>query len=255
MAAKKPMKQQRYRGGMLARILTVVAAAVAVVVGVMIFFKVHTITVAGNARYGTEEIILASGISEGENLMTLNKATAAQSIMLQLPYIESVRITRQLPDTVVITVSECESVAVVTDASGAQWFLSATGKVVEQVTAQTQTDPAGLITVEGLLAVEPAVGQPLQTEQPEQAQALAQLLQALSDTSLLDGVRSVNLEKVYDITLRYEERFDVLLGGTDQIDYKIHYLEEIICNQLDAGKTGTLDLTLEEEGVARLIPW
>ena len=255
MAAKEPKKNARYRGSVLPRVLTVVAVAVAVVVGVMLFFKVRTVTVTGNSRYTAEQIIAASGITEGENLMTLSRASAAQSILLELPYVQSVRVTRELPDSVRIDVTETEAVAVVRDASGGQWLLSAAGKLVEQAGAQTAVDPAGLIQLEGVTAEDPAAGAQLQTQDAAQASAAQQLLTALAGTQLLDGVRSVNLEKVYDITLRYEDRFDVLLGGTDQLDYKVRYLEEIVLNQLDATKTGTLDLTLQEEGVARLIPW
>ena len=253
MAAKHPMKQRSYRGGFLPKLLTVLAAVAAVVIGVTIFFKVQTVTVIGAARYSDKTLIDASGITGGENLMTLNKSAIAQNIYTKLPYIEQVRVARQLPDTVIIEVTECEAMAVVQDAAGGQWLLSASGKIVEQ-TGSGDTDTSGLIEVQGAEITAPEVGRPAELDTPEKTAALTGILQALRGKQILPGVRSVNLEKTYELVLQYEDRFDVQLGGTDQLDYKIRYLEEIICNQLDATKTGTIDLTLEEEGVARLIP-
>ncbi len=256
MATKSPMKKRKYRGGFLAKLLTVLAAVAAVVIGVMIFFKVQTVSVLGNGRYTAAEIIEASGIATGENLMTLNKPAAAQNIKTRLPYVEEVRIARQLPDTVLIEVTESEAVAIVCDETGGQWLLNSSAKIVEQVTESTLPSfLEGLIEVTGAYADTPVVGQSVTLQQEEQSAALKQLLQSLSQTALLGGVRSVDLERTYELKLYYEDRFEVQLGGTDQLDYKIRYLEEIVLNQLEPTKTGTIDLTLEEEGVARLIPW
>ena len=64
-----------------------------------------------------EDVIAASGIEPGDNLLLVNKATTAGNILAALPYVEEVRgIVRSLPDTVVIQIQESEaSFAVQTD--------------------------------------------------------------------------------------------------------------------------------------------
>lgn len=253
MATKHPMNRRKPQGSLLSRLLVIAAAAVAVVIGVMIFFKVQTVSVVGNVRYTTDQIIAASGIEAGENLMTLSKTAAAQSIHAQLPYVQEVRIDRSLPDTVLIEVIECEAVATVADETGELWLISAQTRVLERAADASQLDVDGLTLVQGGVAVAPQPGTPLQLQQEEQTTALEQLLGALEQTALLSGVRSVQIERTYELTLNYENRFEVQLGGTDELYYKARYLEEIVLHQLEPTKTGIIDLKLEEDGVARLI--
>ena len=253
MAAKHPAKRRRPQSGLFGKLLIIVAAAAAVVVGVMIFFKVQTLSVVGNERYSAQQVIDASGVAVGENLMGVSKAAVAQGIHTKLPYVQDVRVDRRLPDTVLIEVVECEAVAVILDETGSEWLINAQCKVLEQVTEQTLVDASGLSLVEGAYAVSPVAGEQLQLAQEGQFSALKALLGALEQTVLLPKVQSVNVEHTYELVLYYDERFEVQLGGTDELDYKARYLEEIVVNQLDESKNGIIDLTLEEDGVARLI--
>jgi len=255
MAAKRPVRKRRYNGSLAAKLITVLAAALAVVAGVMIFFKVHHITVVGNERYSAEVIAEASGLEVGENLMAINRDAASVNITTRLPYVDEVRISRRMPDTVLIEVKECDSAAFLRDETGAIWLISASCKVTEAYSPESEIALDGLTELLGVTAKDPAPGLLLELESAEQRSALQNLLQSLSQTSLLPEVRSIDLEHTYDLKLRYGERFDVRLGGTDQLDYKVRYLDEIINRQLDTTKTGTIDLTLEESGTARLIPW
>ena len=56
------------------------AVVAAIVFGVAIFFKVTTIEVQGNTLYSAEDVIAASGIEPGDNLLLVNKATTAGNI-------------------------------------------------------------------------------------------------------------------------------------------------------------------------------
>ncbi|MBR2781904.1 MAG: FtsQ-type POTRA domain-containing protein [Oscillospiraceae bacterium] len=263
MAAKKQTRKQtkrsakpkRYRSSMIAKLITVIAAALAVVAGVIIFFKVHHITVVGNERYPAQTIVEASGLEIGENLMAINRDAAMVNITTRLPYVDEARISRRMPDTVLIEVVECDSVAWIHSEEGQVWLLSASCKLTEPVTSETQVDLDGLTELQGVLAKSPEAGLQLKLETEEQQNALQIILPALSETGLLTGIRSIDLSRTFDLTMVYTDRFDIRLGGTDQLDYKIRYLDEIINHQLDASKTGTIDLTMEESGTARLIPW
>ena len=60
------------------------AVVAAIVFGVAIFFKVTTIEVQGNTLYSAEDVIAASGIEPGDNLLLVNKATTAGNILAAL---------------------------------------------------------------------------------------------------------------------------------------------------------------------------
>ena len=109
MARNRSTNRRRRRGrfSFLTKLLCILLIAGAVVAALTVFFKVQSITVSGNARYTSEEVVAASGIEIEDNLFLLNKYSAAQAIFEKLPYVEEATINRALPDTIVITVREC----------------------------------------------------------------------------------------------------------------------------------------------------
>ena len=133
MARNRRSRRRRRRGssGFLYKLLSVLIICGCLVAALTLFFRVDTITVTGQNRYTAEEIREASGITVGENLLLLNKYTASGNITAKLPYIEEIRIHKQLPDTLQIEVKECGTpVAAVQE--GVAWLISASGKIVEQ---------------------------------------------------------------------------------------------------------------------------
>ena len=105
MARNRSTNRRRRRGrfSFLTKLLCILLIAGAVVAALTVFFKVQSITVSGNARYTSEEVVAASGIEIEDNLFLLNKYSAAQAIFEKLPYVEEATINRALPDTIVIT--------------------------------------------------------------------------------------------------------------------------------------------------------
>lgn len=63
------------------------------------------ITVEGDSIYSTEQIISASGIEIGVNMLSLRQSDINGKVCASLPYIQSVQIKRKLPDKLIITVT------------------------------------------------------------------------------------------------------------------------------------------------------
>ena len=119
-------RKRRGRFGGLYKVLSVLLAAAAVIVACVVFFRVNTIEVVGNVRYTAEEIIEASGIKMGDNLITLAGGRVSAAIRAQLPYVEGVTLQRAYPDGLVIRVTERVAAASVDSAEG-RWLISAQG--------------------------------------------------------------------------------------------------------------------------------
>jgi cell division septal protein FtsQ len=112
--------------------LTVAAVVVAFVLALSVFFKVEVITVTGADTYSPWAIREASGISEGDNLLTFSHARAGAQIKANLPYVNTVRFGIKLPNTVNIIVEEAEVVYSIKDTNGQWWLMSSSGRIVEQ---------------------------------------------------------------------------------------------------------------------------
>ena len=87
MAHRSNRRRRRRRGRFsgLYKLLSALLILGALVAGCLVFFRVDEVLISGNQRYTAEEIILASGVEQGENLFALNKNEIAGKILRGLP--------------------------------------------------------------------------------------------------------------------------------------------------------------------------
>lgn len=250
MARRRSYHRKRRQGrfSFLYKILIFVAICGAIAVALALFFKVETVTVTGNSRYTPQQIAEAGGIQVGDNMFFLNKYKASVQITAALPYVETVRISRQLPSTLVVTVTECTAPAAVSQ-DGKLWLLSGDGKIVDEKTG----DGKQYALVKGLSLLEPQVGTAIQVPEEEQpaAQLLLTLLGLLRDKSMLSDVQTIDLSDSASVVMRYLDRFDVTFRWDADFDYKLDYLLAVV-ERLEINEKGAIDMT--QEGKASFIP-
>ena len=293
---KKPVRRQRKlrdadvvytppkpfkRGRFLLHLATVAAVVVAIVLGMSIFFKVEKVQVSGNKKYSAWEVSEASGIETGSNLMTISRAQISGSVMSKLPYVDTVRVGINLPDTVNIEITELDVVYSVSDSAGNWWLMNTEGKIVEginevaakeytQILGVRLTDPAvgqqavaqepelptipldvpeGETTEEGEDVTEPVTQTPVPGETiavgvtgAERLQTVMSVLQVLSTNSISGLIDSVDVSNLTAIELWYDERFQINLGDATRVDYKIEALKATV-DQMESYERGQLDIS------------
>ena len=273
--APKPFK----RGRFVLHLATVVAVVLAVVLGMSIFFKVETVKVSGCKTYTEWEIAEASGIETGSNLLTVSRAQVSGNIISRLPYVDSVRVGIFLPDTVNIEIKELDIVYAIEDAEGNWWLMNDEGKIVEQINTVSSKEYTRILGVrlegaevgkvavaeEPVLATIPVAGsdpdnnetsEPTETTAETEPEATIRVgvtgaerlntalavIQQLSSNSISGQVDSVDVTNLTDIELWYDERFQINLGNTGQLEYKVSALKATI-NRMESYESGYLDLT------------
>ena len=240
------------------RLATVVAIVLAILFGMSIFFKVGDVQVSGNVKYDTWTVREASGIVDGENLLTLSKAQIAGNIENKLPYIDQVRIGIKLPDTVVIQVKELKVTYSVQDQTGAWWLLDADGRVVDSCTV---AEAENVTKILGVLIEKPSVGAnavayelPPKTDKDgnqvqvtvferERLAAVISVMQELEKVGFIGTMDSVNVTDMGKIELWYDARFQIVLGDTSDLSAKLKDLHTVIHNQMGPKDTGVLDIS------------
>lgn len=253
----KPFNRNR----MLLHLATVTAVVIALLLGISLFFKVNPdkILVSGNYKYTEWDIAKASGLKGGENLLTLNKGAISGKIILELDYVESVRIERQLPDTVLIEVDEIEVTYAVKDQQDAWWLISAGGKVVARAENGAEENCTKVLGVRianpqpGSPAKAAADSQPGTDEQgntvpllvtnAQRLTTLLDILDYLERNGILGQAASVDLNNMGNIQLWYKDQYQVKLGDSTQMGFKISMMKQMI-DQMDDYQSGILDLTL-----------
>lgn len=226
------------------QLFAVLLVTAAVVVACVVFFRVNTVTVTGAARYTEQEVLDVAGIQTGDNLVALPKNRIANRILNQLPYVRSVNIRRALPDGVLITVTEHEAAAAVSDGSG-WWYIAAQkGKLLERVTS-----PGTVMTVTGLTAVEPEAGENLQVDEEQQARLsyVLSLLSALEDRGELGDCSALDCSTTGVIWLDYLD-FRLKMPTTGDFSYYLAMLDQIFASGDRVARTdsGTFDFTVTE---------
>ena len=239
----RPYRSRRSRFGPLSKLLSVIAVIAAVVVACVVFFRVNHIEVEGNQRYSAQEIIDASGIQLGDNLVALPRGRIASNILSRLPYVEGVVPRRALPDGVVLVVTERTAAASVDTGEG-RWLISAQGKLLEPETGAGEQVTA----ITGLTALAPMPGASMQVSGEEQAALgyVLELMAAIQENGSMGDYASIDCTHAAYIGAErgiYHIRFP--RGG--DYDYCLRLLNAALASdQMPQNTPGTLDLTIEE---------
>ncbi len=245
----KERQRKRKRKALIVRSITcLIFAVVAITVTLLVFFHVNTIEVTGDPVYSDSDIILESGIELGDNLIFVSNKKANNKLIVNMPYIDSVKVKKHLPSTIEINVKETKAVFAVMSEDGSYTLLDKNGKVLE----------SGLeFTAENIMTVDLGkinsmeIGYVIETENEDTIERLRSIYDALIETGL-EGITFVDLSNAYDTTLVYEGRITLLLGETTNSNLvdKLALGKSAIDTQNDESTQykGTLNLTVDKKG-------
>lgn len=228
--------------GVLYKLLTLVVVCAAAVLALTLFFKVESVEVTGNSRYSAQEIQDACGVSLGDNLYLLSKPDMVRRLHQQLPYIDEVRITRRLPNTLCIQVTEFSTVYAVEQESTV-WLLTSGGKIVETAAERGDTP-----LIDGCELLAPSLGGDVSfaLELQNRQESLFALLAALESAELTGDVRAIHLGDPTVLSMDYTERFTVEMPYGADYTRLLRYLTLVI-KELETNLTGVIDLTRDGE--------
>lgn len=243
------------RGRFLLHLATVVAVVLALVLGLSIFFKVETITVSGMEKYSAWDVREASGIEDGENLLTLSKTKISGSIIANLPYVASVQVGIKLPNTVNLHITEIEMVYAIQAKDETWWLVNADGRVIESISTSAAEDYTRIL---GILVEPPQIGDAAVAVEPEAEEetmeftvpdvalgrdyldAAKTIMKYLEGNGIIGQIATIDVSDLGNIELWYGKRFQILLGDASGLDYKISAVKQAI-DQTSDYQTGILD--------------
>lgn len=237
-------KRRKRRSSAMYVLLTIVLMILAALIGLSVFFRVKTINVEGSNYYTEDEIIKASGISEGDNLIFLNESNIAVKICGQFQCVDQVRIIRSLPGEVTISITESSPVAYVYSGTE-RWIINENCKLLEASDAQ---GTAGLIEVKGIDVLSPAVGKTIETEDGGSlaAEYLSDFLKEAVKQGFVQKITYIDISNIADIVFDYDGRFTVKFGRGDLAEIKLKNMEAVI-EKLENNAKGIIDITDENE--------
>lgn len=223
----KKRAARRKRGNILTCILLIlILVTVMVCLSLTVLFRISEVRAEGESRYSSEQIIEASGISEGVNMFSVKTEDVEKRICSQLPFVGSATVKRVLPSSVVISVTP-ETVAFTVKCDGGYAAASKDFKVLEV------TDAAAEQTVVGLEAGEVKAGEALGISDPEK-QALKSLKEAM-DSVEMDEVTVIDMTEQNNIKLLYKSKYVLDLGSDELLEYKLKFCKKVAETEQNQG--------------------
>jgi len=205
-----------------------ILAAVSIFFLLSPFFYVTEIVVNGNLTVGGDEIIKRAGLEKKINIFLLSSKETEKKIKENF-YVESAVLTKQLPSSVVVTVTERRLCGYIEYAGDMYLYIDDNGRVLEINRHKSQPLPV----INGLNFDRFRLGEQLVTENPSALRSVVVYARLLVIYNLLDIISHIDVSDAQNIRMRVNN-IDIHFGGTRDADEKIRTMKASLENLPDA---------------------
>ncbi len=238
---KKRRLKKKFRVAFTAIGLVFLIAIIVLVLCLTVFFKIETITVTGTKKYTSQQITSVLPIEKGKNLFAIDKKGAASKVEENLPYVYNLEITRKLPSTVIVNVTEPSFVYYVKNSNDTYTYFDDNFKILEAV---VKSAPKKGIELKKA-AFETAVpGKTATITNKDLVSDIEALMKCVSDLKL-KKITAIYSESLVTNYMVYDNRITIKLGETKDVQEKIFTALAAIdkLNESNPGAEGTLTAT------------
>lgn len=250
---KRAAKKRKMRLALVVSVFVIFIVALVGGITSLFIFRVKSFEVQSeSSMYTHQEVIEASGIELNKSLIFINLDKVEETAERKLPFLKNVKITKKLPDKLVIRFEE----------SGMAYAIETSGNIYAitndefKVLSLSGGVPEGIVPVKGQMPVKAEIGETLAFVEKNEKEESAEdkVLNVLNDIastvseSGLTGITAINVESLTDIYLIYEDRILVEFGDAQNIKAKASMFVRTIEkeNAIDSGKTGIMDITIAQ---------
>lgn len=239
---KNSGKRMRRRKRMMS-VYTVIVILLVLTAGVTMcftfLFNIDEIVISGESEtYTYMEIVEASGIRAGDNLLRLDSKKAEQQILDKLLYVETADVHRDFPSTLRITVTRCVPAYNIQYDEGVL-LVSRKGKILADNNFYTDID--NLPVIYGFEPADTEPGKPIMSKNSNKYDAFCQLINRF-DRDDNTGISSIDLTNEYAITVNYRNGMIFKMGNWSDVEYKLDLAQSVMKDETIKGKKGYLTM-------------
>lgn len=186
------------------------------------YFKTQAIKVSGMKRLSHDEILAQAGVDHGDNLLAVNLRLVRKRLLTH-PWIATARVAREIPETIIIEVSEHAPLAVVD--LGRRFLLNTGGRIFKEHGKQ---DPQDLPLVKGIAYGDISLGNDALTPA---MRAVVDVLNASRRQQNLPSyrqIKQVDLDPEMGITLTAWKKQRKIKMGFGDYAAKYHRLKQLV---------------------------
>ena len=237
---KNSGKRIRRRKRMMSVYVTVVMLLVATLGITLCFtflFNVDEIIISGESEtYTYMDIVEASGIRAGDNLLRLDTKKGEQQILDQLLYVETADINRDFPSKLRIHVTRCIP-AFNVEYDGGVLLVSQKGKILSDNNFYENTLP----TIVGYEPVGNELGTQLESKEENNDEAFKAIIKRF-DHDNGSEIEKIDMTNEYEIVITYRSGIVFRMGGWNDIEYKMDLAQAAMQTPEVKGKSGYLKM-------------
>lgn len=221
----KLKRAKRNRAILGAVIALIVVAATCFVLCITVLFNITKITVKDSGKYyKPEEIISASGLDVGKNMIRTDFENAAERIEMNLPYVYDVKIVKSANGVVAISVTDAKQSMVVKCQNGYA-ITDDKCKVLEIVKEIPKNKKLLVLTTKK--SVDAKLGKKF-TFADENESELYNTVKTALDKSEFKEITAIDISNPNDIYADYQNRFRLKFGTSDNIEKKLLEAKKVI---------------------------
>lgn len=224
------------RSGLLTALAGICVVLTLIFMFFMPVFDITDVKVIGNDLV-SEDTIKQAAADNSKNIFAFSKRKTIKALKKN-NYIQNVTITKKLPRTLIINVTE-RKIRGYVEYTGSYLFLSDNGLVIDVKSEISY--PAPIIT--GLRFDSFTVGEKLHVDNPGAFDAMIELSALFNKYQLMNNILKVDISDPKNIRF-FCGNVQVIYGESDGSTGRILTLMEIL-KKLDTTIPGTLDLTLD----------
>ena len=219
-----------------------VLAGAAFILANQYLFKVKKFNIIENIMYSREDIIRACGIEEGAELFGFDVRLAANNIMKELSYAESVSIIRLPPSTVRINVRTDEPAFGF--ALGRDYYIVTNKlRVAEKISMGDGFEQLGVINIVTDYVTKCFVGEIIEFSDEDIGDFLKEVLKLAGDNAAAGIISSVDIRDKFNVVMNYSDLYLVKFGVFENVYSKAVNSFDVIEQLSDF--TGIIDMSDE----------
>lgn len=184
------------------------------------FFRISEITVEGTQDIAGEAILAAGDLEVGMSIIFLSENSIAGAIMSSYPEIKEVKVKRNLPDSLTVTVKERALAAYVLTPDG-YWLIDRDAVCF----AKTTEPSADFLLIKGIDSSMLELGRELACT--SRRDTLRSFLELWPVYQSLD-IEELDFIDSYNLIVRTSEHWEIWLGDGKEMAYKLKLVQESI---------------------------
>ncbi len=233
----KRQKHHKRRYTLYYILLILIVVVTAALLSMTVFFNVKQFSVdTGGSAYTQEQIISASGVSEGDNLIRMNRSKVEKRVLDVCDQLDEVEVSRSLPDTLCISCTPAVVTYSCQMSDQSYTYLSAKGRIL----SAGQPQPAdGSITLSGIDIGEKSIGEFVDMAQNGAVSELESLQESLTAAGITD-VTGIAITGNHSVDIQYQNRITIRVDDLNNLDYILTASAAILQDYIGPSERGVL---------------